>query len=1818
MIIDHRYEVIESLGSGTWSNVYKVTDKRSGDLFTLKLFQYLSSDDIYEKFSAEDMHHITKIEHPNLAHVVDFGHVGDHIYSLSEYYNGKPLSTYKYKKTQLGLLYDILVQIVYALDALHKQDILHKDLKPENVLYNIENNKIEVKVIDFGFSKTETSTIKQGVTGSLPYLAPEIFTTGVYSQHSDFYALGVLLYKLTTGSFPFTVEQINALLTGTQQYFIPRFPSELNSDVPPALEKFILRLMERHPVNRFDNAEDVINYINRIQDKQYPYSLEWSLVNRIKYNSYISRVNYSHQIIEYLDSVESNNGKIISIIGGDGLGKDSILSLFRYHLLNGKYFLFDYKCTRTDHEPFFALIKEFVQSLEKESIVQYETLKLISEKFSLYLFQSPQEAKKVTQNQAELQTDFESVRKLLIELSAQKPIIFVIRNAQYIHKHTIDFINFVSSTIIRHRIFILLSFNEYNKVSLIPHTVNIQIPPLTYQETSDYIHNLLNVKPEKGFIDRLWNLSAGNPYFIREILIDLVQRKKLVIDNHIIPNYDIDNYGLPKKLILGITTKLHHLSGKHFMYLQKLAVFDVPVTKELMEYVLKITDKELYEFINETIYNEILFKNQDHYLFIHNQAKNHLKSSLNPQHVQQVSLSVIEYYKTHPVNQVDTCIGLISSSQNAQDVISERKYNKRLIELYEDLAEQEYAYQALVRVLQLNNILLKQLTKPEIISDLMQFQKKVELIGFRPDQSGVIKILQKLPESFEKNYIMGTVYYVSEEYSKAKIKFDKATKTVVTGKQRVQVWFYYVQIYAQTNLKKMKEYLDLLSETELPFEYKIAYHDRLSLYHKLNGDIHQSVKVAEDFITDLPSVQDAQVLLRLASLHNNLGVNYSNLKNIEEAQEHFNTALSIWKRFNINRYLGLIYNNIADLYLKQGITTTSISYSQKGYEIASNHGFKAVMAQALLNMGEACIKTGEFIKSEQYLNKSLEIIRELKSTKYLDSIKVNLALAKSKIKNFRYYLDYISVQEPHLSDGVLKEMNPLAKTYFYYLFELGQVKKLSKLLRKNAQIDYHAINEEEFYYNILSMLAILNQNFEYALECLQKAEKHAGAVNNHYAITVFYISEIECFIGLKDYVKAEEVIQKTMEIASQYKYHYWMSKLRLLKAIINLANPRYPVRSILRELLDLRNDIISNEYFLLNVKLQNLLFRVYLSYGAELEALEAFQDYKKLLDTTVEGINEDDRQLFLKNNLYHVKDIKQIDVSDIASRYPHIKSNWHELQFNLMNVQNADRIKFFIEKGIKDVLTPWMFQLMLYEDNLNTYSVYLGDTSQGEFIISSETYQLIDKSFKNDNIVVDDIESAHIMVIPLQIKYHRIGFIILSDHNELKYTRLELSLMKSIRNQITNLIIRIQDYAQITQKMTMMNRLMVITHSLLKVIDINQLEIEIVSACIDFTGSSRGFLIKKDDAGNYIYHIAMDSRKAPLTNVSVISKTVLSECQNTKSLITTVNAVEDNRYRNAISIQDYKLHTIFCAPIMMDDAVYGFIYLDNYLDNTKALYLNSEVITLLFDQITIALKNARQYETMVQKAQELQSLELLKDEFMAIVAHELNTPLSTLQGYISRLKRNLFVDEEERQDIMSKIEASVKKLILSTNDIITMNNYNLKTFLPKVSLNILDIINLIQHEIEIVSRHRRMIFKIDASKDLPLIDGNWEAVHLMIYNIVLNAIRFTNDFGTIRIGVRRSAFQEEKINNKESLVIYVQDNGIGIPSSQLKNVFRKFYEVNEIYAHKSGTIEYRSSGLGLGLSTSKRIAELHNGRIWIKSKENEGTTVFISLPVKQQ
>jgi len=1828
MYIDHRYKVLESLGTGSWANVFKVMDIRSEEIYTLKLFQYLSSAKLYSHFSAAEMHHITRIEHPNLSHVVDFGHVGDHIYYISEYFEGKTLNNFRFTKSKLGLLYDIIVQTCYALHALHTHGILHKDLKLENVLYRMEGKSLTLKLIDYGFSKIDPSKDNQVVSGSLPYLAPEIYLGKPATKASDYYSLGVILYRLTTGSFPFSVDQINALITGGHQYFIPNFPSSLNKDIPLALEKFILRLLERNPDNRFGSSEEIIGYINRIHHQEYPFSSSWSLMSTINFNSYLARKKYTDELRDFLPAMEHSNGKIVSLMGGDGLGKDNIISLLRFHLLGGQYFIFDFNCTKTAHEAFFALIKEYLQSLPEEEVAKFESLRRISSKFSHFLFTSEQEAKAIPQSQAELKTDFEAVRELLKELSEQKPILFFIRNFQFVHRHTIEFLNYISSTIIDHRILVMLTCNDYNKINQIEHTVMINMEPLSPDECKAYINRMLGASVPAAFSRDITIRSAGNPLFIKEILLDLAARKMISMEQGLHVPDDLKEYQLNSRLLHMIYSRMSHMTSVNYNYLQKLSIVQTPLTNELITYILKVHDAALYNLLNDAIYNDLLYKKGKYYYFTFQEAKQRMfDESKDRMHV-LVSMRVLKYFSGKEIKDITTCRGIIENAKLANDQICVRKYYLVLYKLLCDEYDQEGAYETMLHVLKIDFDPEAKIELPDIINDINAFQEKTDITGFYDKAEFVMDVLSKenhhqdsrivIPEIFEKYYLMGTIKLLAEETNEALRLFQKAERLVQTGKHQILVWYYYMVIYTKLDKDKMKHYIDLAMAQEMPVEYRIAVTDRLAVYYSICKDGDRAIKTIEDFLMRVPTEHDTRVMIRLAAIHNDLGVFYSDQKNIEEAEEHLNLALSIWKRYNIRRYLGLINNNIADLYLKQGATLIAEHYSEIGLHYAEALNLTLTKALALLNQGEAKIKMGEFILAEHKLVECQSLVLSIKSQSYLKSVERNLALAKSKIKGFGYYFKFIQDFEPDLIKGYIREINPLVKTYFYYLNEMGNTKKLKRLISKNVHINYAHIHEEEFYHNVLSLIALSENDFDTALTELKLAIRHAGEINNNYAIAVFYVLEISCYIGLGDFDRAYELIDIALPIIKKNRYRYWQCMLDIFILKLDLQKSDVPLRSILRRCNRYLEDWKSDEYYQLELKLRQIKIQVLLEMKQEDVAAREYNDYQSFVELICRDISDDDRQNFYHVNGYNLKHVKQFNLVSIQSRGSELRQKMNEMIYNIANVNNMDKVLFLIEKGISDVLSPWQYKIMQFEKRIQNFSCLQSYNVDRDSYISAELQPYIDRAFKTENVVLAYLNSRNVAIIPLQSPTQRIGYVILNDDGELPFTKQELSIMRSVKQHLAALIVRLHDYQQITQRIEKMNQLMSITHELMRIVNINDLEHEIVSACIDFTNSTRGFLIKRDADGNNIYRIQLNKDKQLLSTVVGVSKTALSLCQNTKETISTYNAVEDNRFKSAISVQDYALHTIFCAPILVDNSIFGYVYLDNMDDNSREMYLNIEIITLLMEQITIALKNAMLYENLLKKNSELNAFEMLKDEFMAIVSHELNTPLTTLQGYISRLKRNIYADEEERSEIITKIEASVKKLILTTNDITTMNSYNLKKSLVMAPTSLSEILELVQQEVEILSRKRKMFIRLEIEKDLPKIKANWEALHLMIYNLVLNAIRFTNDFGTVIIGARRSAFQQEKIDGKESIVIFVQDNGIGIPEYQLKNVFRKFFELNEIYAHKSGTIEYRSSGLGLGLATSKRIVELHGGNIWIKSKEKEGTTVFITIPLKMQ
>ena len=639
-------------------------------------------------------------------------------------------------------------------------------------------------------------------------------------------------------------------------------------------------------------------------------------------------------------------------------------------------------------------------------------------------------------------------------------------------------------------------------------------------------------------------------------------------------------------------------------------------------------------------------------------------------------------------------------------------------------------------------------------------------------------------------------------------------------------------------------------------------------------------------------------------------------------------------------------------------------------------------------------------------------------------------------------------------------------------------------------------------------------------------------------------------------------------------------------------------------------------YYQLEVELWQIRLQVLADLGVEKAWRQEYDQYREFLESVTADIDLEDKENYLKVNFYYPKQFKKTSIVNIASRGKDLRNKWNELLYNIANINSVERVKFLIETGLNRVICPDGFILMVYSERMSDYYCFHSQNFGQSQLVAKELSMSIMEAFDKDQMVSLELEGNHLLTIPLLSGSKKIGYLIISDAAELEFTKNELNLLRNMKQHLSALIIRVNDYSEITKRSEKMKELINISHRLMGLVHMHELQREIVSEAIDFTNATRGFLIKWDADGNNHYQVRLDYRKQMLSSVDGISKTALSTCQSIRKPVITFNAKEDQIFKHAISVQDYAIHNIFCCPILVDNLPVAYLYLDNMGDNSREMYLKEDVLGLFQAQLNIVYKNAKQYESILKRSRELNDYEAVKDEFMAIVSHELSTPLTIVQGYVSRIKRQVYADEDEKNKLIDKTAEHLRNLSIAVKDITLMNQYTNAKELNKIPVNIEEILQLVFQEVEILARNRKVSMKLELEKDLPQITVNWEAIHRMVHNVVLNAIRFTHDFGSIIIGARRSIFPSEKIEGNESLVISVQDTGKGIPESQLENIFKIFYELNTIYTHKMGIVEYESNGLGIGLPMAKRIATLHGGTITIKSKEQEGTTVFMILPYK--
>ncbi|SHH51573.1 Stk1 family PASTA domain-containing Ser/Thr kinase [Clostridium intestinale] len=268
IILGDRYELQEKIGEGGMSLVYKARDKKLNRFIAVKILkhEFIDNEDIVDKFKKEATA-IANLNDPYIVNVLDVGSQDDYNYIVMEYVKGKTLKELIREKGRIpyDLALNFSTQIAKALDCAHKNNIIHRDIKPQNILVTEEGS---LKVTDFGIAKsTNSSTITNtsNVIGSAHYFSPEQAKGNYIDSRTDLYSLGVVIYEMVTGRVPFDADSpVSVALKHIQEEVVP--PKNINSAVPESLNKLILKAMEKEQIKRYQSAKEMIVDLDKIKN----------------------------------------------------------------------------------------------------------------------------------------------------------------------------------------------------------------------------------------------------------------------------------------------------------------------------------------------------------------------------------------------------------------------------------------------------------------------------------------------------------------------------------------------------------------------------------------------------------------------------------------------------------------------------------------------------------------------------------------------------------------------------------------------------------------------------------------------------------------------------------------------------------------------------------------------------------------------------------------------------------------------------------------------------------------------------------------------------------------------------------------------------------------------------------------------------------------------------------------------------------------------------------------------------------------------------------------------------------------------------------------------------------------------------------------------------------------------------------------------------------------------------------------------------------------------------------------------------------------
>jgi Nif-specific regulatory protein len=371
-----RYQIQAVLKENPATCVYRVFDVADLRVEAMKILRHEVSDPQQLVRFKTEFRTLASLQHTSIVRVYDYGLLDDRFpYFTMEFFSGKRISEY-FDGTHWDALYDVILQIASALHHIHHLGIIHMDLKPSNILVD-ENGK--AKIMDFGVAVESHQVLDRQIRGTLHYMAPEVLRQDRIDSRVDLYALGMTLYETVTGALPgYGKPPIDVIRMHLDEEI--RRPSGINPQVPEALERIIMKLLEKDPRQRYPSAAVLLQAVAEAAGRKSPPGELLVGRGELFAAPLIGRKNEVAQLTAMIDGAKEGAGNGVIVAGVEGLGKNRIVrdATLRAQLDGARVFCGRCPVNRkTIYAPFFEIFHQLVTAVNPDADVAEEIRRML-------------------------------------------------------------------------------------------------------------------------------------------------------------------------------------------------------------------------------------------------------------------------------------------------------------------------------------------------------------------------------------------------------------------------------------------------------------------------------------------------------------------------------------------------------------------------------------------------------------------------------------------------------------------------------------------------------------------------------------------------------------------------------------------------------------------------------------------------------------------------------------------------------------------------------------------------------------------------------------------------------------------------------------------------------------------------------------------------------------------------------------------------------------------------------------------------------------------------------------------------------------------------------------------------------------------------------------------------------------------------------------------------------------------------------------------------------------------------------------------------